>query len=58
MWSQLVANAKSTHTLANEKDASLHVEKQMQQEAWPQGLVSIRKLEPRKKLQILSKTPS
>ena len=57
MWKRLLEEARLEHHLPNDKEASFVLERKMPHEAWPNGLSTIRKLEPRQRHQYFVKIP-
>ena len=57
MWEQLLEATIQQHKMPNQLEASISLQKEMQREAWPKGLDTINKLEPKKRQEITSKSP-
>merc|ERR1712074_135721 len=56
-WKTLLNNQNASCQTPNLAEASIKLQKQMQGEAWPKGLDSFKTLEPRKRAEILAKSP-
>ena len=56
-WENLLDEAQQQQKLPNKIEASLFLQRQMQKEAWPKGLESIKRLPPRQRDELQSKTP-
>ena len=57
MWENLLNQAQKKHNTPNTLEASLQVQKEMQKEAWPKGIVSINSLPKRERQELLAKSP-
>ena len=57
MWENLCNQTQEHYALPDTQEASLFLQKRMQEEAWPRGLESISKLPPRQRTELQAKSP-
>ena len=56
-WKKALREAQQQKHATNDIEATMYLLKQMQSEAWPKGLNTINHLEPRKRSELLTKSP-
>merc|ERR1711873_199841 len=56
-WKKALLEAQQQNQATNDIEATTYLLKQMQSEAWPKGLDTVKQLEPRKRTELLSKSP-
>ena len=57
MWDSLLNKTHHNNKTNNLADASLILQKEMQQEAWPKGLDSFKQLDTKKRAEVFAKSP-
>ena len=56
-WRNLLSEVQQQNKANNDLEATTYLLKEMQSEAWPKGLDTIKQLEPRKRSELLAKCP-
>ena len=56
-WKKALLEVQQQNKATNNIEATMYLLMQMQSEAWPEGLDTIKQLEPRKRSELLSKSP-